>query len=471
SKVNPVVDMNATKRKFNALLSGIGNKSTTSLSSKEVNNASRTDLTPASDPDSQAKKRRTSNSDSISSQNTSHVTSRLLTKSSTKAMPHTKSTSLATAVVTTESPKYTPWDREQFLKRLKSFSNLTDWTPKPARVNEVEWAKRGWVCQKFERVRCCLCNVEILVKLNKKEVDGKEEPVYVAQNIEDALVDKYVELIVTSHEENCLWRKRGCDDSIFKLPLSNAEMTIQALRERYNELYNRSENLPYPFNMRTPPDFDLDLILSYLPNNFFVSPDTSEDVPPAKVNKVAFTMALFGWQGYKHERLGVQSGSVSCQACFRVLGLWIFKSKEINEAGEEVANPVVNCLDIVKEHRDYCPWRNAASQNGQKATESSESTTLAGWEIVLRVLKNDHYLRHGNEMQAARASMPVASKPVASDDAVSEIHSTLEEDEDAKSRDEKDKQRWARLRRVKSLFDTKGGKKGKRPESLGKPAT
>lgn len=50
-------------------------------------------------------------------------------------------------------------------------------------MNEVEWAKRGWVCQKKERVRCCLCNVEILVKLNKKEVDGKEEDVYVAQNI------------------------------------------------------------------------------------------------------------------------------------------------------------------------------------------------------------------------------------------------------------------------------------------------
>jgi hypothetical protein len=28
---------------------------------------------------------------------------------------------------------------------------------------------------------------------------------------EDASVDKYVELIVTSHDEDCLWRKRGCD--------------------------------------------------------------------------------------------------------------------------------------------------------------------------------------------------------------------------------------------------------------------
>jgi hypothetical protein len=82
-----------------------------------------------------------------------------------------------------DTPKYAPWDRTAFLQRLKTFSNLTDWTPKPSKVNEVEWAKRGWVCQKLERVRCSLCNIEILVKLNRKEVDGKEVPVYVAQNI------------------------------------------------------------------------------------------------------------------------------------------------------------------------------------------------------------------------------------------------------------------------------------------------
>jgi DNA-directed RNA polymerase subunit RPC12/RpoP len=82
-----------------------------------------------------------------------------------------------------DTPKYAPWDRTAFLQRLKTFSNLTDWTPKPSKVNEVEWAKRGWVCQKLEQVRCSLCNIEILVKLNRKEVDGKAIPVYVAQNI------------------------------------------------------------------------------------------------------------------------------------------------------------------------------------------------------------------------------------------------------------------------------------------------
>lgn len=164
--------MNATKRKFNALLNGIGNKSTTSLSSKEVNNVSKPDST-ATSSDTQTKKRRITPPSTATSK---------FPASSAVTMAHQKSISLATNAVTAE-PKYAPWDRAAFLKRLKSFSNLTDWTPKPARVNEVEWAKRGWVCQKFERVRCCLCNVEILVKLNKKEVNGKEEPVYVAHNI------------------------------------------------------------------------------------------------------------------------------------------------------------------------------------------------------------------------------------------------------------------------------------------------
>lgn len=112
-------------------------------------------------------------------------------------------------------PKYCPGDREQLIKRLASFQELTDWTPKPDPVNEVEWAKRGWVCHGKELVRCILCNKELIVKLNRKEVDGKEVPVLVASEIEDALVQKYAELIVSAHSKDCLWRKHGCDGSSF----------------------------------------------------------------------------------------------------------------------------------------------------------------------------------------------------------------------------------------------------------------
>jgi hypothetical protein len=179
--------MNVTKRKFNALLSGIGNKSTTSLSSqKDVNNVSSVDLTTtlnADETDTQPKKRRTSGSASIEIPTPSPAKTLATKLSATATMPHKKSASVATATLKTETPKYAPWDRGEFLKRLKSFSNIIDWTPKPAKVNEVEWAKRGWVCQKMERVRCCLCNVEILVKLNQRVIDGKEEPVYIEDNI------------------------------------------------------------------------------------------------------------------------------------------------------------------------------------------------------------------------------------------------------------------------------------------------
>lgn len=381
-------------------------------------------------------------------------------------MKHKKSASVAVAPTASETPKYAPWDRMEFLKRLKSFSNLTDWTPKPAKVNEVEWAKRGWVCQKSERVRCCLCNVEILVKLNKKEVDGKEVPVYVPGNIEDALVDKYAELIITSHSEDCLWRKRGCDDSIFKLPLTNAANTIQALKERYQELVARRDNLPYTFNMRTPDGFDLDLVLSYIPKGFFESASESSDASlPVEINKVAFLMALFGWQGHSRGRLGPELGSSSCHACYRVLGLWLFKSKSVNEAGEEVTGPIVNGLGVALEHRDYCPWRNAVSQNGQNPTVKSSTNIMAGWEIIVRVLKNEFQLRASREPprpRTPRTVMDENSVPM-----VDEV-----DDEDARSiRDEKDKERWVRLRRVKSLFETKAGKKLHRPGDVTKQNT
>lgn len=30
-------------------------------------------------------------------------------------------------------------------------------------------------------------------------------------DVEEQVVDKYAELIVTGHAEDCLWRARGCD--------------------------------------------------------------------------------------------------------------------------------------------------------------------------------------------------------------------------------------------------------------------
>lgn len=111
----------------------------------------------------------------------------------------------------TSELKYCPGDRDQLLRRLATFQELTDWTPKPERVSEVEWAKRGWTCQGKERVQCALCGRELAVGVNRKEVDGKEISVLIASEVAEGVVNKYAELIVDGHGQDCLWRKKGCD--------------------------------------------------------------------------------------------------------------------------------------------------------------------------------------------------------------------------------------------------------------------
>lgn len=214
--------------------------------------------------------------------------------------------------------------------------------------------------------------------------------------------------------------------------------------------------------MRAPANFDLDTVISTLPADLFSNLSQDGAVQPAEINKVALLMALFGWQGHTHDKMGIQMGSVSCQACFRVLGLWIFKSKEVNEAGEEVTVAPMNCLDVVREHRDYCPWQNAVSQNGSGPAKTS-TTGMAGWQIILRILHNDNILRARRDSPNHTRTPPRSS---AGTDSISGFDGT--DDADAMSiRDEEDKKRFARLRSFKTLlFDTKGSKRIQREKSV-----
>lgn len=168
--------MNSTKRKFNALLSSIGSSST-----DESNAAKRprtlTDTRP-----------RTALGARLGIPKTTFV-------SRTAQVEKMSRADLRAAGLTTRrmpggsaekenQPSYLPSDREAFLKRLETYRNISDWMPKPDSVNEVEWAKRGWVCAKNERVRCVTCNVEIVAKLNKQEgADGKTNLVTQASSI------------------------------------------------------------------------------------------------------------------------------------------------------------------------------------------------------------------------------------------------------------------------------------------------
>ena len=161
--------MYTTKRKFHSLLNSLtaNNASSTSLSSvRPSTNASTTTL-PA-DMDSPVKKRRVATIRSViglrdrSRPRSAHASQ----TASGPGTPRPKSQVLSGQ--DRKVPNFAPWDRAQFLARLKTFRHVDRWTAKPMRVNEVQWAKRGWSCAGRERVGCVGgCGKEVSIKLGE----------------------------------------------------------------------------------------------------------------------------------------------------------------------------------------------------------------------------------------------------------------------------------------------------------------
>ncbi|BFZ60993.1 hypothetical protein YB2330_002050 [Saitoella coloradoensis] len=240
---------------------------------------------------------------------------------------------------------YAPYSRELFLERLGMFRPAV-WSFKPSSIDEVAWAKRGWICSgtQKDKVECGVCSQTLLV-LAQAQGDVDEE---VREATEKALEEKYAEMIVTAHKETCPWRKRGCDETIFRLPLSDPQTAREAFDSRVESLLPHSETLSLSIDMKTGS----------------LSPDTlptllrKPTVPPP-----ILALALFGWSAISTNPNDTATATLTCATCHRRRGLWNLK------AGDE--------LDLVDEHREYCPWISVASQAGP----------VAGWEQLLRMME------------------------------------------------------------------------------------
>lgn len=271
------------------------------------------------------------------------------------------------------------------------------------------------------------------------------------------------------------------------MSLTNAQTALAALRERYDELLIRKAFLPYEFNLRLPDELDLDKVLSQLPSDFFTNPAPTKDAE-AQPHRIALALAVMGWQGLNNPRIGAVPNSASCHTCLRRLGLWMFKSKEVADNGDIIVPAPMDFLDPAREHRFFCPWSNAETQR-QGHSQSRLGQDLPGWRVLVQTLANEAHLRSVYEGRSparprTQRSMgaPVTPQkpgtatsintPIGTPGSVAD--SGLDNpDEDDKERDAKDKERWARLKRVKSLFDTKGSRKLRQSisKSISRPGT
>lgn len=165
--------MYATKRKFHNLLNAIAsNGSSTSL---DLQGTSKNDTTQLTEVESQPKKRRIVEPYSAVLAAERRPRSRDATPASTGADEAKQNTPGTTGPSTL--PNFAPWDRGQFLERLKTFRQVDRWGSKPAKINEVQWARRGWSCVGKERVGCVGgCGKESCIKLEsaEKSVEGEE---------------------------------------------------------------------------------------------------------------------------------------------------------------------------------------------------------------------------------------------------------------------------------------------------------
>ena len=421
-------------------------------------------------------------------------------------------------------PTFVPWDRECFLERLETFRRVDRWTSKPAPINEVQWAKRGWICTDVMRVSCISgCGGSVVVKLPDEidELDG-----YDAEKVQERsevrtlsnrccqtrcngwnadmyvstgakLVDEFSKLMKDGHGETCPWRNKGCDGlfpnnplmfssfniftaTIQHLPLTNTDTAFSELRDRYLHLAGMGDLLPAESAIQTPEGFDLDGVIAMLPDDWSdKSPETSGagptpepgqaaestdaqatiEAPGAKtpenqtngfnhdttpepsakdssqsINRAALAMAFFGWNAVSDGAAGL----VACKACFRRLGLWMYKPKPNGDV------TVYTSLDAATEHMEYCPWIDRLAQSGTGKPNEKPDNLRSGWELVVQAVK----VKHRRRIRSVGSTDTLTTESMTPSPGVDE-----EVDEETKKKT--DREWWAKIRRVRQVLTSK----------------
>ena len=216
-----------------------------------------------------------------------------------------------------------------------------------------------------------------------------------------------------------------------------------------------------PQSLSVPDSFNLQALCEQLPPTFLPSSvETSvSETPslPENTNRTALTLALFGW----HAETGHIDGLATCSACFRRLGLWLFKQKFNTARGEE-DDSVMSCLDVVGEHREYCPWVNANSQNGGSTQRSGGNPApIAGWETLLGVITLAEHTKKQLMPPPPTPNVPQNSSGDPANHTSSEPERPNTQPENIADRDAKDKERWAKLAKLKQVFNVKSRKRSK----------
>lgn len=218
------------------------------------------------------------------------------------------------------------------------------------------------------------------------------------------------------------------------------------------------DKLPADDIVETPEGLDLDLVINGLPDDWFVKEPSANGPPeppnedhqnptdsaqlseshPRSVNRAALVLALFGWNTASDGAAGL----VGCSACFRRLGLWMYKPKENGDV------TVYTSLNVADEHMDYCPWIDKSAQSGTGRANEKPDDLRAGWQFVVEAVK----------VKNRRRLRSMASTDTLHADRGTPVENT-EEEENPDVKKKADREWWAKIRRVRQVLTTKSPKR------------
>lgn len=378
-----------------------------------------------------------------------------------------------------KEPNFQPYSQEQFLSRLKTYADVKKWTNKPEAINEVAWAKRGWVCEAWNTVACkggCEQRVAVRLYPRRKDASGKEMEMtedIPDEGVDEGLVERFRELVVNGHYQDCLWRKRGCMDDIYHIPIPNRAKSSAETIQRYNSLTAIVDELPLLHNVKHP-DPSISEVLRRIPQTFFVfDPMTPPSPPDSPAAETAFAFALFGWSGLMESKIAI----ATCNHCFQRIGLWLYKDERLKEMAAQLEVPIDSLrLDLLEAHRDHCPWKNPDSQCNPG---DGPIRNMAAWqtlEFVLTARKmvedtgNAKQSGHGRNKSVATVASEGLESYRSSEESTRETITTVKSGKDRDGEGESLNEKWrkfkAKLKRTTSRKSLRSVKSAKSTKSV-----
>ncbi|KAI5301224.1 mRNA cap guanine-N7 methyltransferase, partial [Ascosphaera pollenicola] len=257
--------------------------------------------------------------------------------------------------------------------------------------------------------------------------------------------------------------------TIQHLPLTKPDVAVAGLKQRYLGLLTAQLNLPDSNQIATPiEDSSIEEVVKILPDDFTQSsPSSDKDKEKENaenattiitnasernhtINISALKLSLLGWES---DPDSPSLDVLTCGACFRRLGLWMYTRKpspssQLKEKDKE-EDIETTTLNSASEHQEYCPWVNRHTQScdasGKITNLSKISPARPGWEVLLQDIR----IMHRRLLWSGPAKTSHGDVPMDAGD--------VEEGEE--ERKKRDREWWSKIQRLRQVLKVKGLKR------------